>query len=83
MFLNTRVGKRHKGLLTMLLILCGDIELAPGPFNEFCGERGLKIVHQNIRGLPDKFDLLEALVNRYKCKIDIISLSETNIVDCG
>ena len=56
MFLNTRVGKRRRSLLTLLLILCGDIELVPGPVNvsflfEFCGEHGLKIVHQNIRGL--------------------------------
>ena len=63
---NTRVGKRNRGLLTILLILCGDIEFIPGPANvsflsEFCGECGLKIVDQNICGLPDKFNLLEAL----------------------
>ena len=27
MFLNTCVGKRHRGLLPILLILCGDFEL--------------------------------------------------------
>ena len=86
MFLNTHVGKRHKGLLKILLILCGDIELVPGPVDvsflyEFCGERGLKIVHQNIYGLPDQFDLLEALVNKHNSKINIIFLSETHIVD--
>ena len=43
------------------MISCGDIELVLGPFNEFCGERGMKIVHQNIRGIPNKFARLEAL----------------------
>ena len=85
MFLNTCIGKRHRGLLTILLILCGDIELIPSPVNvsflfEFFGEHGLKIVHQNIHGLLDKFNLLEALVNKHNCKINYI-LSETHIMD--
>lgn len=66
-FLNTHVRKRHRGLLKILLTLCGDLELVPGPvdvlfLSEFSGECGLKIVHQNFCGLPDKFDLLKGLV---------------------
>ena len=80
---HTSKSRRHKILLTVLLLLCGDVESCPGPQNlsDYCSRRGLKFVHQNVRGLLKNFDLLEALVHKLDSKLDIISVSETHIVD--
>lgn len=82
-FLNICVSKIHIVLLTILLILCGDNELIPGPVNEsflsgFGSKRELKITHLKFSEI---FNLLEALVNNYNFKIDIISLCEVHIVE--
>lgn len=71
----------RKCLFFMLLIACGDVELCPGPVDpmvEFLNTRGIKIVHQNIRGLFTNMGSLTMFLEKYK-QIDIITLSETHI----
>ena len=79
---------QKNSILLMLLILCGDIESQPGP-NQFTREefqpkflsgKGLKIVHQNIRGILSNLDTLEEFITSHS-NIDIISLSETHLND--
>ena len=74
-------GCRKKSFLTLLLLLCGDIERCSGPpsITAFSKQRGIKLVHQNICGLPNKISQLETFVSDTMSKIDIISLSETHI----
>jgi len=66
--------------LQLLLLLSGDIEKCPGPrdFGDFTTTRGMKIVHQNIRGLWQNLANLSVVLERYR-GIDIITLSETHI----
>ena len=78
---------RRKSMLLLLILLCGDIETQPGPeslsraqFQTFLSRKGLKIIHQNIRGLESNFEMLQEFVTSLK-KIDIISLSETHLTD--
>ena len=47
-------------------------------FKRFLNGKGLKLTHQNIRGLNHNFDLLQELVSEHN-NIDILSLSETHI----
>ena len=69
-------------LFTTLLLLCGDIETCPGPVTlSVCKCRGLKFVHQNIRGLMYNFTSFQALVDKEGSKIDVPGLSETHLVD--
>ena len=64
-----------------MLLLCGDIEVTPGPIYEtsqaFSSTRGIKILHQNIRGLFGKRDILSTIFD--SGNIDIFTLSETHI----
>ncbi len=55
-------------LLAVLLLMCGDVESCPGPdsltreqFGSFLN-KGVKFVHQNIRGLSSNFDMLQEFV---------------------
>ena len=71
----------------ILLLICGDVEIQPGPqslsrveFQEFISRKGMKIVHQNIRGLESNFDMLQEFVESHD-KIDILTLSETHLTD--
>ena len=64
----------------MLLLLCGDIKSYPGPniqnnLQELSNMRGIKLIHQNIRGLFGKREILQTLLNKFKL---IITLSETH-----
>ena len=71
----------EKSALVVLLLLCGDIETCPGPdMKVFMNTRGMKILHQNVRGLFSNFVCIEQLLDQHK-KIDILSLSETHITD--
>ena len=74
-------GCRRKHFLTLLLLLCGDIERCPGPTSiiAFLKQRGIKFVHQNICGLLNKIHQLETFVSDTLSKINTISLSETHI----
>ena len=73
---------RRKSFVCLLLLLCGDIEMCPGPqipsltddITKLCKNRGLKFFHINVRGLQGNFDELQnILVNS---SIDIFALTE-------
>ena len=71
----------RKSLIFLLLLICGDIELCPGPhvqesLTDISKLRGIKLVHQNIRGLIGKKDISETLLTNEK---SVITLSETHI----
>ena len=71
----------RKSLIFLLLLICGDIELCPGPhvqenLTDISKSRGIKLVHQNIRGLIGKKDISETLLTNEK---SVITLSETHI----
>ena len=68
-------------------MVCGDVEIQPGPqsvsrveFQEFTSRKGMKIVHQNIRGLESNFDMLQKFFESQD-KIDILTLSETHLTN--
>lgn len=93
---NTRGGKfsftvrcTRVGLLVLLLLLCGDVERCPGPFNRNCSrnipelntllqKRGIKVLHQNVRGLFTNMAYIADIFESFR-GIDILSLSETHI----
>jgi hypothetical protein len=65
--------------------MCGDVESCPGPdsltreqFGSFLLNKGMKFVHQNIRGLSSNFDMLQEFVAA-NGTIDLITLSETHL----
>eukprot|EP00794_Sanderia_malayensis_P000892 gene892-189_t len=76
--------------ICMLLLLCGDIERCPGPIyqnditrnspemNSLLGKRGIKIFHQNVRGLSSNINLVSVLLQTFR-GIDVLTLSETHI----
>ena len=74
-------GCRKSSFLTLLLLLCGDIERCPGPpsITAFSKQRGIKFLHQNICGLLKKIPQLETFVSVTMSKSGVISLSETHI----
>ena len=74
-FITYRVNR--KCVILMLLLVCGDIESCPGP--SIFGQKGLKIVHQNVRGLLTNFHMVENFTDTHK--IDILTLSETHITE--
>ena len=67
-------------------MLCGDIETKPGPNlltrdefqQQFVSSKGLKIIHQNIRGILSNFDMLQGFLVSHK-NIDIATFSETHL----
>ena len=67
-------------------MLYGDIETQPGPNSltrgefqkQFISRKGLKIMHQNIRGILSNFDMLQEVFVLHK-NIDIVTLSETHL----
>ena len=61
-------------VLLLLILLCGDIELNPGP--DPTNVKQLSICHSNIRGLRDKLGAMEStLINSF----DIIALTESRL----
>ena len=59
----------RKSLIFLLLLICGDIELCPGPhvqenLTDIPKLRGIKVVHQNIRGLVSKKDIRNFVYKR-------------------
>ena len=71
----------RKSLIFLLLLICGDIDLCLGSqaqeiLTDISKLRGIKLVHQNIRGLLSKKDILETLFTNEKF---ILILSETHI----
>jgi len=62
----------------MLLFLCGDVELCPGPEDmNVLKQSGMKILHLNVRGLLNNFEGICDILDRGP--IDILTLSETHI----
>ena len=72
----------------MLLLLCRDIETQPGPESltkdefqrQFLSKKGIKIIHQNIRGLTYNFNMLQEFLASHD-HIDIVPLSETHLTE--
>ena len=66
--------------------MCGDFESCPGPhqdcLGEFLNSRGLKMFHQNVRGLFSNFVNVQELLDGGN-RMDILSLSETHIINDG
>ena len=67
----------------MLLLLCGDIESLPGSVRHNSRRdsslltcRGLKLFHQNVRGLHAKLNLITVFLR--VMDIDFLTLSETH-----
>ena len=65
-----------------LLLLCGDIEIQPGPNNvevtELMANPVIKVLHKNVRGLFANFEKIEIFLINFK-NTDILTLSETHI----
>ena len=74
------VKPKNRCICMLLLLLCGDIETQPGPLctskdlKKICKNKGLKIFHQNIRGLHGKFDEVSDLLTNNR--IDVLCLTE-------
>ena len=80
------IGLAHlqpQSVIRLLLVLSGAIEICPGPTLEnFLQSKGFAILHQNIRGLIGKKDLLTDILFNHN-SIEIFGLSETWITpDC-
>ena len=79
----------NKYVLTMILLMSGDISLNPEPNHKpgsikdlqgLTRSRALKILHQNICGLPAHKAILEELLSRQGCEqAHIIGISETHL----
>lgn len=72
------VNFRRKSLICILLLVCGDIESCPGP-GLFKNTSDFTILHQNIRGLTGKKDLLEDFILQKNIKI--FAVTETLLQD--
>ena len=55
----------------LLILLCGNIELCPGPNNN----KGIHVAHQNVRGLFSKKDAVADFINQNN--INIFGITET------
>ena len=63
-----------KSLLCLLLLVCGDISPNPGPqpspsLKRFTRNRGFKILHQNINGIPEKIDSVRGILQHKNIQI--------------
>jgi exonuclease III len=71
----------------LLLLLSGDIELNPGPIRQvkemeiLSANRGMKLFHQNVRGIFNNISLLSEFFQSFQNNIDIFSLSETHLTN--
>ena len=65
----------------LLLLMCGDIEQCLGPpfpeLSNLLRNKGMKMLHQNIRGLFDKISDIQIIL--YKFNLHVLMLSETHI----
>ena len=68
--------------VTSCLWECGNstwsASLSREQFKQFLSGKGIKIVHQNIRGVISNFHMLQEFVASYP-EIDIIALTETHL----
>ena len=71
----------NKSVVCLLHLLCGDIETCPGPtqtytgWQDFLTRKGFSVLHQNIRGMEGKKDLVADFL--FNNKVNIFSISET------
>ena len=88
---NHVVKFRPKLAIQILLLLCGDIELCPGPersipeLDRLLKQRGMHLFHQNVRGLLRNKDYVLDLLENFKT-LHFLALTETHInkdVDYG
>ena len=75
------VQRSTKCYLQLMILMCGDIETCPSPMqyrdmDSFLKVKGFSLLHQNIRGLIGKKDLILNLLFTHH-KIDILLFSET------
>ena len=61
-----KIRSTQKCCLLLLLLVCGDIERHPGPVQGLFQQRGINIIHQNIRGLHANFTSLQAFFQTNK-----------------
>ena len=63
-----------------LLLYTGNVEVIENrnDFDKFSQKKGLKVSHQNIRGLLGNFCALQEFISSYE-SIDVLTLSETHI----
>ena len=85
--LNFRIRSSCQSIMGLIILLCGDIETCPRPVSErrynhdlehLTNQRGLTILHQNVRGLFANHVYIYELIQSFK-GIDILTLSETQI----
>ena len=76
-----------QGFFVIFILLCGDVELNPGPgcgnegtrkLNSLLMNRGIKIFHQNARGLLGNIVHVAVLLQSFP-GMDILTLSETHL----
>ena len=82
MKINIALKRSFKLYLFLLILMSGDVEQLPGPqqhleLKSLLRNRGLSILHQNVRGLSSNFDLISEILENNN--IDILTLSETHI----
>ncbi len=74
------VSNAHSGL-RLLLILCGDVELNPGPF---LNNKKLLLLTQNCRGLNSFYKLKHLIHNKNKIvknELFVLALQETYLIN--
>ena len=81
------IFKNTSQVFAIFILLAGDIESNPGQdhvkhvvseLDKMLQKKGIKMLHQNIRGLLSKHSHLEELLSDFP-KIDILRLSETHL----
>ena len=86
-----RIRSSRQSFIGLILLLCGDIEICPGPVSErrhnpelehLTNLRGITILHQNVRGLFANHAYICELIQSFK-GIDILTLSETHLEGNG
>ena len=76
------VYQRKGSFFYLLLLMCADVEKCPRPtesnIQDFFNQKGLKVFHQNIRGLFHNIAKLSAFLHTHK-NTHMFSLNETHI----
>ena len=76
------VYQRKRSFLCLLLLMSGDVKKFPGPtesnIQDLLNQKGLKVFHQNIRGLFDNIAKLSTFLDTHE-NTHIFSLTGTHI----
>ena len=82
-----RIRSSRQSFFNILILMCGDVQSCPGPGNctrniqeldSLIKTRGIKIFHQNARGLSGNYGHVAELLQSFP-GLHILSLSETHI----